>query len=101
MQPTVAGLSSCFLAAWLTLGCGHPATEQECQEIAERVAKLELQSSPVGRDPDTAQDQMERVRNWVKEGQLKSCVGKRITDSAMRCVRSAKKAEEITDTCFR
>jgi len=87
-----------FLA---TLGCGHPATEKECQEIADRVTELELQSSPVGRDPDTAKEQLERTRAWVKETQLKACVGRRITDSAMQCVRAAKKAQEITDACFR
>jgi hypothetical protein len=88
----------CGLAA---LGCGHPATERECQEIADRVTELELRASPVGRDPDTAKEQLERTRSWVKESQLKSCVGRRITDKAMQCVRVAKKAEEITDTCFR
>ena len=90
-----------LLAGLLLLGCGHPASEKECQEIADRVTFLELQSSPVGRDPDTAKEQLERTRSWVKESQLKSCVGRRITDSAMRCVRSAKKSTEITDTCFR
>lgn len=83
------------------LGCGHPATEKECQEIADRVTELELKASPVGRDPDTAKEQLERTRAWVKESQLKSCVGRRITDKAMDCVRVAKKAEEITDACFR
>lgn len=85
----------------LLVGCGHPATEQECQEIAERVAQLELEASPAGRDPETAKDQLERTRSWVKESQLKTCVGRRITDAAMQCVRAAKKAEEITDSCFR
>jgi hypothetical protein len=87
--------------ALATLGCGHPATEKECQEIADRVTQLELRESPAGRDPDTAKEQLERTRAWVKEGQLKSCVGRRITDRAMQCVRSANKAQEITDTCFR
>lgn len=85
----------------LALGCGHPATEAECQEIADRVAELELASSPLGRDPESAKEQLERTRRWVKEGALKECVGRRITDAAMQCVRAAKKAEEITDSCFR
>jgi hypothetical protein len=93
-------LGASLLGASL-LGCGHPATEKECQEIADRVTQLELESSPVGRDPDTAKEQLERTRNWVKESQLKACVGRRITDSAMQCVRVAKKAQEITDACFR
>lgn len=94
-------LSLVLLPSALVLGCGHPATEKECQEIAERVTQLELQSNPAGRDPETAKDQLERTRSWLKEGQLKTCVGRRITDAAMQCVRAAKKAEEITDTCFR
>ena len=65
------------------------------------MTELELQSSPGGRDPDTAKEQLERTRSWVKESQLKSCVGRRITDGAMKCVRAAKKAQEITDRCFR
>lgn len=92
----LAALSSASL-----LGCGHPATEKECQEIADRVTQLELESSPVGRDPETAKEQLERTRTWVKETQLKSCVGRRITDAAMQCVRAAKTAQEITDSCFR
>jgi hypothetical protein len=89
------------LLAVSALGCGHRATEKECQEIADRVTELELRASPVGRDPDTAKEQLERTRSWVKESQLKSCVGRRITDAAMQCVRAATKAEQITDTCFR
>lgn len=93
--------SACLLLGALALGCGHPATVQECEEIAERVTELELQASPAGRDPETAKEQLERTRNWVKESQLKSCVGRRITEGAMKCVRAAKKAQEITDSCFR
>jgi len=83
------------------VGCGHPATEKECQEIADRVTQLELAHTPALSDPAAKQEQLERTRKWVKETQLKSCVGRRITDSAMRCVREAKKADEITDRCFR
>lgn len=92
---------ACLLLGALALGCGHPATVQECEEIADRVTELELQSSPAGRDPETAKEQLERTRSWVRESQLKSCVGRRITEGAMKCVRAAKKAQEITDNCFR
>jgi len=103
MSPKAISLGLCAAVGLLlsTAGCGHPATEQECEEIADRVTELELRNSPVGRDPETAKEQLERTRNWVKESQLKSCVGRRITDGAMKCVRSAKNAQEITDSCFR
>ena len=103
---SATGFSTWKARAWLALGllalgCGHPATEKECQEIADKVAELELAASPAGLDPETRKEQLERTRSWVKESQLKSCVGRRITEGAMRCVRSAKKAAEITDSCFR
>ena len=85
----------------LALGCGHPASVKECEEIADRVTELELKSSPVGLDAETAKEQLERTRSWVKESQLKSCVGRRITEKAMQCVRAATRAQEITDHCFR
>jgi hypothetical protein len=94
--------------AWLLLltcsvvgACGHRASEKECQEIADRVAQLELSESVAGKDPETVKEQLQKTRSWVKESQLKECVGRRITEAAMSCVRAAKKAEEITDSCFR
>ena len=101
LRARLPGLRLSCLVSALALGCGHPASEKECEEIADRVTQLELSSSPVGRDPDTAKEQLERTRSWVKESQLKSCVGRRVTDAAMQCVRAAKKAQEITDHCFR
>lgn len=89
-----------IIALW-SIGCGHPASEKECQEIADKVTELELAASPAAQDPETRKEQLERTRSWVKESQLKSCVGRRITNAAMQCVRSAKKAQEITDSCFR
>jgi hypothetical protein len=94
-------LATGLLLATCVAGCGHPATAAECEEIADRVTKLELAATPAGRDADTAKEQLERTRSWVKESQLKSCVGRRITDAALECVRGATKASEITDHCFR
>jgi len=101
MLPRAFGFGLGLVLTGSLIGCGHPATEKECQEIADRVTQLELANSPVGKDPETAKEHIERTRTWVKEGQLKACIGRRITDAAMQCVRAAKKAEEITDTCFR
>jgi hypothetical protein len=64
----------------------------DAKQLADRVTQLELQSSPIGRDPDTAKEQLERTRSWVKESQLKSCVGRRITDAAMRVCGGAAAA---------
>jgi hypothetical protein len=96
MRPLV--LLCCAVA--LT-ACGHPATQKECEEIAERVALLELKQSAVGQDAATVKEEVAKTRAWARETSLKDCVGKRITDRAMACVREAKEAREIVDGCFK
>lgn len=90
-----------FTAAALVVSCGHPATQKECEEIAERVALLELKQSPAGNDPATIKEEVEKTQAWVRSSSIKDCVGKRITDAAMRCVREAKTSQEIVDGCFK
>jgi hypothetical protein len=81
------------------VGCGRPATEGECNEIVTRVATLEYQSASKSTSPiDPAQ--IETIRARVKSAMLKSCVGKRITDKALACVRRAKTSKEVQETCF-
>ena len=83
------------------VSCGHPATQRECEEIAERVAELELKQSAVGVDQATLKEEVDKTRTWVRETSLKECVGKRITERAMVCVRQAKTAQEIVNGCFK
>jgi hypothetical protein len=94
-------------AAWLlplavalaSVGCGHPATVEECDEIVERIARLELEK----RNPtDTAvvEEEVEATQQSLRESTMKDCVGKRITSRAMECVRNAKTSKEIIDDCF-
>jgi hypothetical protein len=92
---------SYLLGVLLLVGCGHPATEQECQEIVERVAKLEIQQSKLVSDPTLMRQQIDTTKKSLKETTLKDCVGKRITDRAMNCVRTAKTSQEIVGSCFR
>lgn len=90
-------LTGCALVS----ACGHPATKKECEEIAERVAVLELKQSPAGQDPATVKEELQKTQTWVRETTLEECVGKRITDRAMACVRQAKTSQEIVDGCFK
>lgn len=91
---------------WLALllllpACGHPATEQECQQIVERIATLELQKQGGVTDPKAVGEQIDETKKSLAANTLKDCVGKRITERAMQCVRSAKTSAEIVDDCFR
>jgi hypothetical protein len=63
------------------------------------VATLEYQAASKSALPvDPAQ--IETIRARVKGAMLRSCVGKRITNKALDCVRHAKSAKEIQEKCF-
>lgn len=93
-----AGLALLALGPFLA-GCGHRATVEECEEIVERVARLELEKRMPG-DPEGVAAEIEKTKAELRETTMKDCVGKRVTDSAMQCVRNAKSSKEIVETCF-
>ena len=80
---------------------GSTFMDAASEEIAERVAVLELKQSPAGQDPATVKEELQKTQTWVRETTLEECVGKRITDRAMACVRQAKTSQEIVDGCFK
>ncbi len=81
------------------VGCGRPATVQECEEIASRVATLEYETASKSNTPPQP-GQIQTIRARVRDAMMKGCVGKRVTEKALRCVRNAKSAEAIQKECF-
>jgi hypothetical protein len=90
-----------FSLLTLVPGCGHPATERDCQEIVERVATLELEKAGAPTDAKSMSAQIDETKKALAANTLKDCVGKRITEHAMQCVRTAKTSSQIVDDCFR
>ncbi|MCC6213919.1 MAG: hypothetical protein IT376_03560 [Polyangiaceae bacterium] len=87
------------LVAALAVGCGKPATKEQCEEIAERIVRLELAKESGGLPVDERRVLEERAKH--AERAERDCVGKRVTPEAMQCVRGAKTSEEIVEQCFR
>ena len=85
------GLVACVL---LATACGHPASAEECEEIFERSAAIELRKQNVT-EPELVRQRTEEARATAGDDLLKQCLGRRITDRAMRCVRRANSAEEL------
>jgi hypothetical protein len=83
----------------IVLGCGHPATERECNEIVERITVLEL--SAVDASAETVAKEVSLAKEAMRRESHKRCVGRRITEKAMACVRTAKSAKQIEEECFR
>lgn len=78
--------------------CGHPASQQECEEIFRRSAEIELRAQSVN-DPEQIEAKIAEAKAVRGEQLLDECVGKRITDDAMACVRQAETAEAL-DACL-
>lgn len=91
---------SLLLGSVLLLGgCGHRATVKECEEIVERVARLELERAKVG--PAMLASELKIAKQSFQKDMGRRCVGRRVTEEAMSCVRSAKSSQEIEEVCFR
>jgi hypothetical protein len=80
-------------------GCGHPATERECEEIVERIAVLELGALDAGKE--AVAEEVKNAKESFRREMQKKCVGRRITNDAMECVRKATASRQIEDECFR
>jgi hypothetical protein len=104
--PLLQRLSAFFgllLACSLAAGCGHPATEAECQTIVERIVELELKAQKVTDPTEIAKRRTESLgvaADGGKPESLQGCIGRNITDRALVCVRNAQSASEISDRCL-
>ena len=97
LNSTLLGRCCAVPLLLLLAGCGRPATQQECEEIVVRVTELELKARGMaGSDAREVQDTKEALRKTT----LRDCVGKRMSDQAMACVRSAKTAQQLVSQCF-
>jgi len=87
-----------FLSAALA-GCGHPATREECGQLLAKSAEIELRGQNVT-DPGMIAERTSAARATVKGLEFSErCLGKRITVSALECVRKATTAEQF-DHCL-
>lgn len=100
--PLRQALAPCALAATAVVlsACGHPATEAECDEIFNKVVELELASQKIS-DPAALSKRSAEAREARGESLRKRCLGRRLTDDAMVCVRGAKSYDQIENECFR
>jgi len=87
------------LIALSAVGCGHPASVKECEEIVERVARLELEKANAG--SETVANEIKLAKESFQKDMRQRCIGRRVTADAMNCVRTAKTSEQIEKECFR
>ena len=93
-----AVLAPSLVAAVLLVGCGRKATEADCQLIVDRNVELQMRALNIN-DPVAIAKKQDELRSEMK-GELQQCVGRRVTDGMMDCVRVAKSTAEISQ-CMR
>jgi hypothetical protein len=79
-------------------GCGRKATREDCDIVVDRNVELQLKALGIT-DPAIIAKRREEMRGSMKED-IDKCVGKRVTDGMMACVKAADTPEKI-DKCGR
>jgi hypothetical protein len=88
-----------YLLGLLALaGCGRKATREDCETIVDRNVEVRLQADGET-DPVRIASRKKELREQLAED-IDRCVGKRVTDGMMSCVKTAQKPEQI-DKCLR
>jgi hypothetical protein len=96
-RPLLLALAGALAALSLT-ACGHPATRSECDEIFNKSAEIELRLQNVT-EPKLVAERTAAVRAAKGDELIQKCLGKRVTDAAMVCVRKAATAQQM-DECL-
>ncbi len=78
--------------------CGHPASQEECDEIFRHSAEIALKNQKIT-DPAEVEKYVAEARAAKGQAMRDECVGKRITEKAMQCVRTADTSEQL-DKCL-
>lgn len=82
----------------LLAGCGRKASEADCQLIVDRNVDVQMRAMNIT-DPVAISKKQQELRGVMKDS-LKDCIGRRVTDGMMNCVKAAKTTDEI-NSCIR
>lgn len=79
--------------------CGRPATEPECREILRKAALLELQPR-LNESEELIQQELTAIEESMQGAMMEKCVGKRISEKTLHCVREAQTTQVLFEECF-
>jgi hypothetical protein len=87
-----------IFASLALCSCGRHATQADCEAILDRMVVVKLKEKGIS-DPDSVKKMQVDLRKDA-ESDFPSCIGRRISDSAMTCVKKAE-SEEAIIKCLR
>ena len=91
-------LTGALLSSLGAAACGRKATDADCSFILDRNVEVQMKQMNIT-DPAAVAKRKDEIRAEMKDS-LKDCVGKRVTDGMLVCVRNAGTADDI-DKCMR
>ena len=97
-RPLIAIAITALLSLAFLPGCGRKATRADCETVVDRNVEVKLVADGVT-DPSTIAKRKDELRSSLKDD-IDKCVGKRITDGMMECVKKAQTPDQI-DKCLR
>ena len=80
------------------IGCGRKATRVDCELVVDKNVEVKLRADGMT-DPPLVQKRKDELRASLRDD-IDKCVGKRVTDGMLACVKRAETAEQI-DKCLR
>lgn len=86
------------LLALASAACGRKATREDCEAIVNRNVSVQLQAMNIS-DAELIKKKQIELRDQL-QGEIDTCIGKRVTDGMMACVKQATTPEQI-DKCMR
>ena len=86
------------LVSLATLSCGRRATQADCEVILDRMVVVKLRQKNIT-DAESVSKMQAELRKDA-ESDFPSCVGRRISDSALTCIKKAETQEAIVK-CLR
>jgi len=93
----LAGLFAAGLGL-VAAGCGRHATKADCELILDRMVVVKLKQKKIT-DPDSITRMQADMRKDA-EADFPGCVGRRISDGALDCIKKADTQEAIVK-CLR
>ena len=88
MRRVLAAGSAALLSA-ICAGCFREATVADCQLIVDRTAALKMREQSKATDPEAVKKKQAEFRKELEETMKAECIGRRISEATMNCVRNA------------
>jgi hypothetical protein len=79
-------------------GCGRKATRADCELVVDKNVEVKLKADGMT-DPGLISKRKEELRASLRDD-IDKCVGKRVTEGMLSCVKTAETPEQI-DKCMR